>query len=182
MYRFSLICIVIVAAVFLFSFNHSQAQEKEAISVEQVQSFSYACFTYKGDYKDHELVIDKAINALIAQNITPTGPMVGIYYNNPQLVKPEDLEWEIGFPIADSVNVEQPLSKKQWEFQKVARAFFVGPYEKAAEMYPMIFQWIGKHQLIPAGPAMERFLDDPDLVAADSLRTEIWIPLLENVP
>lgn len=172
--------------VFLFSlimfgnYGVTLAQEKVDVSMEKVTSFTYACLPHKGDYRDHEMVIGKFLEAVTKQNISPMGPMIGIYYNSPRTTKPENLIWEIGFPVTDSIKVSKPLVIKKWEYTPVAKAMHIGPYEKSGEIYPQIFKWIGENKLIPAGPVMERFLDDPKKVKPEELKTEIWIPILEK--
>ena len=174
--------ILFIGILILGNIGNLSAQEPVEVSKQEVTSFTYACLPYQGDYKDHETVITNFINATIAQDISPLSPLLGIYYNNPQTTKPENLKWEIGFQVADTVKVESPLVLKKWEHTSVAKATHVGPYEKSAIIYPQIFKWISQHQLIPKGPVMERFLDDPDKVKPEELKTEIWIPLLEKTP
>ena len=153
--------------------------KKVKVSKLETTSFSYVCLPHKGDYKDHEMVIGKLMEAIQAHGITPEGPMFGIYYNSPQKTKPEDLSWEIGFQVAAVTNVKEPLVLKKWEFTKVAKTMHLGPYEKVGEIFPAIFKWIAENKLTPAGPSMERFLNDPTTVKPEEIKTEIWLPVKE---
>ena len=68
------------------------------------------------------------MKAIQEQNISPAGAMIGIYYNSPDEVKPEDLKWGMGFPVSLQAVVGTPLEKKQWEFTLVASAIHRDPY------------------------------------------------------
>ncbi len=53
----------------------------------------------------------------------------------------------------------------------------VGSFETVEETYPKIFEYIGKQNMTPAGPTMERFLSNPEEVKPEELQTEIWVPV-----
>lgn len=102
--------------------------------------------------------------------------MIGIYYNSPENVKPEELKWEIGFPITKGVSIRPPLELKVWNFTRVVSATHIGPYEKIAEIYPKIFEWMKKNNYRIAGPIMERYFDNPATTKPEKLRAEVWVP------
>ncbi len=151
--------------------------EPEACTIAEVPAFSYVCLPFTGGYEYHEKVIGDLIQAAGAQGIELSGPMLGIYYNSPTEVSPESLKWEIGFEVSDSITVAEPLVVKKWEFTKVVKGMHTGPYENVGETYPKIFEFIGKQNMMPAGPTMERFLGNTEEVAPESLKIEIWIPV-----
>ncbi len=103
--------------------------------------------------------------------------MIGVSYNSPDMVKPEELEWEMGFPVSAQVEVQPPLEKKEWKFTLVCSAVHKGPYEEAGKTVSKMFEWMQANKLTLAGPVMERFLTmpTPDTKPED-LRSEIWIP------
>lgn len=111
------------------------------------------------------------------QNIFPGGPLIGIYYNSPNKVKQEGLEWEIGFPVTPQVMAQAPLEKKQWNFTLVASVIHTGSYEKAAETISKIYEWMEANNLAQTGPLLERYLSMPSPgTRPENLKTEIWIP------
>jgi len=152
-------------------------EQQEAVSIADVSVFSYVCLPYTGSYENHETVIGALMEAASNQGFELTGPMLGVYYNNPEDTPADSLVWEIGFEVPDSMEVAMPLIVKKWLFTKVARVMHTGPYENVGETYPKIFEFIGKQSLMPAGPTMERFLSDPQQVAEKDLQTEIWVPV-----
>ena len=72
--------------------------EPETISLKEVTAFSYCCIPHKGPFTEIEKVIGKLMGAIQEQKVRPAGMMIGIYYNSPEVVKPEDLKWEIWIP------------------------------------------------------------------------------------
>lgn len=152
-------------------------EQQEAVSIADVSAFSYVCLPYTGSYENHETVIGALMEAATAQGFELTGPMLGVYYNSPMDTPADSLVWEIGFEVPDSLEVSEPLVVKKWLFTKVAKAMHTGPYETVDQTYPKIFEFIGKQNLRPAGATMERFLSDPQQVAAEDLKTEIWVPV-----
>lgn len=169
---------------FLFLFLVSPAagvQEKgseaQPVAIKEVSPFTYCCIPHKGPFTEIEQVINQLMAVMQSQNILPTGPMLGIYYNDPEKVKPEELEWEIGFPVTSRGSVQSPLEIKQWPFTLVASAFHIGPYEKTGESYAKIFQWLDVNNYDQTGPVLEKYLVAPlSGTKPEDLKAEIWVP------
>jgi len=155
----------------------AEAPAEEAISVEEVQAFGYVYLPMIGSYENHEEAINDLMAAVQEQSVVPAGPMIGIYYDDPEVTPVEELSWEVGFQVAEGTEVQEPLMLKKWEFTKVVKAMHVGPYEETANMYADIFKFMEDKGLTQAGPVMERFLDNPEEVTPEELKTEIWIPV-----
>ncbi len=117
------------------------------------------------------------MQAIQEQKIAPAGPMIGVYYNSPEMVKPEELEWEMGFAVSAQVEVKAPLEKKEWKFTHVVSAIHKGAFEETGKTVTKMFEWMQANKLTPAGPPMERFLTmaTPD-TKPEYLRAELWIP------
>ena len=152
-------------------------EEQEVVSIADVPSFNYVCLPFVGSYENHEKVIGDFIQAAGTQKIAFSGPMLGIYYNSPMDTPDDSLIWEIGFEVTEGTEVSEPLVLKTWNFTKVAKTMHIGHFEKVAETYPKVFEFIGKMNMMPAGPTMERFLSDPEQVELEDLQTEIWVPV-----
>lgn len=167
---------VLFSLLFLNAYPGNLASDEE-ISVKDISPFTYCSLSHKGPYSDIEKVIGMLIQTMQSQNISPMGPMMGIFYSDPETTKPEDLEWEVGFPITPQALPQSPLQKKQWDFPLVAVALHRGPYEKTPETIAKILEWVHTNGYAAAGPVMERYLDsNPSQVSPEDLRTEIWVP------
>lgn len=171
----TLFCLLITLAAFAaYPLNVPQNQN---IQIKEVSPFSYVYVAHTGPYTEIENVIGKLMNATQSHNIFPAGPMIGVYYNSPEEVRPEELEWEIGFPISAQVNVGTPLKKKQWTFTSVVSAVHKGAYEETGKTITRMFHWMQEKGLIQAGPVLEKYLTLPTPeTRPEDLRSEIWIP------
>jgi effector-binding domain-containing protein len=151
--------------------------EAKTISLKEVAAFSYCCIPHKGPFTEIENIIMKLTHAIQEQKVTPAGMMIGIYYNSPEVVKFEDLEWEIGFPVAARVSVQKPLEKKQWEHTLVVSAVHTGPYEQTGQTILKMMEWMQDNKLVQSGPVLERYLTMPGPdTRPEDLRSQLWIP------
>jgi effector-binding domain-containing protein len=147
------------------------------VTVQQIEPFAYISMRYKGPFSQIQDAVGRLMREAQLQNATPTGPLFGIYHNSPDDVAPEQLDWEIGFPISEQIEVQLPLEKKVWNFTQIAVSLHQGPYEKAGETIVKIIEWLSANGYMPAGPIMERYMDmNPDELKPEQRKTEIWIP------
>lgn len=147
------------------------------IKVKEVSPFSYCCIAHKGPFTEIENAIGKLMQVSQSRNIFPTGALIGIYFNSPEEVKPEELEWEIGFPISDQVNISEPLKKKVWKITSVVAAIHKGAYEETGTTIAKMLEWMQEKGFVQAGPVLEKYLTMPTPeTKPEDLRSEIWIP------
>jgi AraC family transcriptional regulator len=147
-------------------------------SIKEVKPFTYCCIVHKGPLAGIGDVITQLMQAVQAQNLFPLfrGPMIGVYYSSPAQVKPGELIWEVGFPLAEGAKPQAPLELKEWKYPTVATAVHKGPYAKAGETIQRLMDWAKAKGYAIAGPTLERYLNNPMQVKPEELRTEIWIP------
>lgn len=174
------IIIVIAVAVILMSLllcGSPSKTENIGVAVKEIEAFAYCCLTHKGPYTEIENVIAQLMPTMQSQNIMPMGPMIGVYYNDPAQVAPEELEWEIGFPVAEQAMPQSPLEKKVWSFTTVAAAVHKGAYEETGQTYAKIFEWMEANGYEQVGPVLEKYLTMPmPETKPEDLRSEIWVP------
>jgi AraC family transcriptional regulator len=168
------IWVIGLAAVCAFSITAAGA---ESITVQETEAFAYVCLPQTGSFGKMSEAIGSLMLEMQAQNIVPAGPMMGVYFNSPDQVKPENLQWEIGFPITAQALVQPPLEKKEWKYSPVVVSLHQGPYEKTGETIQKMMDWMTANGYVPAGPILERYQDmNPDELKPEDLKTEIWIP------
>jgi effector-binding domain-containing protein len=155
------------------------AAQDAAVTVKDVEPFPYCAISHQGPYTEMAAVISQLIGAMQAQDLFTQirGPMVGVYYNSPGAVKPEELSWDVGFVITAQATPQLPLVKKTWDQKTVAAALHVGPYEKGGETVQKVMAWLAANGYEASGPVLERYLDmNPMAVKPEDLRTEILVP------
>jgi effector-binding domain-containing protein len=103
----------------------------------------------------------------------PAGPPYVAYYN----MDMQDLNLEIGFPVAKSLPAKGELHSGQIAGGRAATVLHIGPYDKLHLAYDALMKWVAEQGVEPAGPAYEFYLNDPDSVAPEELQTQIVFPL-----
>jgi len=168
--------IVVVSVVAALAAGFAARAEAEEFRVKEVASFLYVGLPCKGPFSQMQQNIELLFHAVTSQSIAPMGPMLGVFYSDPETTKPENLQWEIGFPVSDT-NVQDPLRLKQWILTPVVEAFHTGPYEKSGALYTRLMEWIEANGYAVTGPIMEKYLSDPNSTRPEDLKTEIWVPV-----
>lgn len=164
------------ASLYVWSAPHPAAQVAD-VSLQKIEPFAYCCMPVKGSYAQIQEAIGKMTLAMEFQRVAPTGPLMGIFYNSPEQVDSQDLEWEIGFPLSPRQGIQPPLVLKEWSYTQVAVSMHKGPYADAGKTIVKITEWMAANGYAPAGPMLERYLDmNPAEMRPEDLRTEIWIP------
>jgi len=148
-------------------------------SIKKVEPFTYCSVAHKGPLTDIGAVIGQFMQAMQAQGLFAgvRGVMVGVYYNSPGEVKPEELSWEIGFIMAPEAAPRAPIEKKEWKYLTVAAAVHAGPYANIGETYRRLGEWVKSQGYKVCGPTLDRYLNNPMQVKPEELRTEIWMPV-----
>ena len=99
-------------------------------------------------------------------------PFVG--YHNADM---EDLDLEIGFTFTAPLEGEGEVQASEIPDGPAVATVHVGPYDRIGEAYEALQAWMSQHGHAPSGPSYEHYLDDPDEVAPDELRTRIVWPI-----
>ena len=172
-----LLFIIFLAAQVSLASAPQERPEQSSFSVREITPFNYVCIPHKGPLLDREKVAGNLVSAMQDQNIFQIGTILGIYYSSPETVQPEELIWEVGFPVASDAIPQKPLEKKEWNFTTVVIGLHVGPYTESSKTIQKMKEWMKANNYAVDGPILEKYLDmDPSRLMPGGLRTEIWIP------
>lgn len=170
--------VVLLSLALASNLSAERSTQETGVEIKTVQPFAYCCIHHVGPFTEIENVISQLFPIMQSQNIFPDSAMIGVYYSDPQVVAPENLEWEIGFPCTAQTSPLKPLEKKVWSFEQVASAIHTGPYENTGETYTRIFEWMETNGYEQVGPIMERYMSMPSPeIDPSTLEAEIWIPV-----
>jgi effector-binding domain-containing protein len=103
----------------------------------------------------------------------PAGPPFSAYYNEDM----QDLDVEIGFPVARELPGRGDIQPRQIPGGQVATCLYTGPFSGIGQAYEPLAEWMTKHGHEPTGVAYEFYLTDPDETPAEELQTQIVFPL-----
>ncbi|MCK8464500.1 AraC family transcriptional regulator [Aliiroseovarius sp. S1339] len=134
---------------------------------------------HKGAYMNIGKTFEAASAMIAARNLWPQcGPMLGLYYDDPDSVAEDDLrsfagvEWR-GEDVPDGFEVVDIAAGR------TAVLTFKGPYATLKSGYDTLYgEWLPKSGETPANtPCYEVNLNDPRDTDPDELLTEIYLPL-----
>jgi effector-binding domain-containing protein len=114
------------------------------------------------------------IGMLLGQQSTgPSGPPFAVYHN----MDMNDLDVEIGFPVAHPIRAEGRMKASVLPAGPTAVAVHKGPYEAMEQAYKDLMGFIQKHAAEAQGLCYEVYLNDPQSTKPEDLLTEINFPL-----
>lgn len=71
---------------------------------------------------------------------------------------------------------------KHFPKRRVAYVSVTGPWPDSIQQgFGRLFAWLGTNQIQPMGPSLGIFYDDPAKVASDKLRSDLCVPVADNV-
>ncbi len=164
---------VIVSGVMLFGCS----PKEENISVKTVGATKCVFISGQGNYSEVGLIFGKLFEWLIEKDVNPIGPPFGIYYDNPKEVPLAECRYDVCVPIKVEIESDSLVQIKEICEMEVASLMYKGPYDKVGASWEKLYSWVYKNKYEPAGPGMEVYLNSPAEVSADSLLTEIQIPV-----
>jgi effector-binding domain-containing protein len=96
-----------------------------------------------------------------------------VCYHNSDL---DNLDVEMGFPVAKPVSGKDEIKGHTFPVQKVASGIFLGAFEETDPLMLEIMQWINAHGYEQQGSIFNYYLNDGDRPATEQL-TKIVIPV-----
>jgi AraC family transcriptional regulator len=172
---FVFVCIILLGVTVVFAGQEQKTEQK--VVIKEGESFWYAYMEFKGPFDQIEKSIQKFMGEFFKQGLAPAGPFLGVYFNDPRKVKPEELKWNLGFPVRNDVKVEAPLKKAEFKHKTIAVYLHIGPYENMEKSYDKIFKYAEDNGYKPLWPTYDKYLNNPMQVKPEELKTEVIVPV-----
>lgn len=176
--------ILVTLLVFVFGCGAVWAADQATVpaikaEIRNLSPFTYLCVEGKGPYTGIPAAEKTLLTAFASNRLKPSDKEITIYWNSPLYVKPEELLWDLGFPVAGNVKDVGGLKAKTFTFRKVAVATHVGSYLTTYVTINALYEWIARNNYqTVGGPCVERYFDAPDSTVPDAQKkTEIWVPI-----
>jgi effector-binding domain-containing protein len=106
----------------------------------------------------------------------PSGVPFAAYFN----MDMQDLDVELGFPVAQALPGQGQIQPGAIPAGMVATCLYTGPYPQMGAAYEAITQWIKDHGYEPSGVSYEYYLNSPADCPPEELQTRIAFPLKET--
>ena len=104
---------------------------------------------------------------------SPDGPPFAAYYN----MDMQDLDVEIGFPVARELPGRGDIRAGRMPAGKVATCLYVGRYSDMEPAYNALSKWVEENGYEATGVVYELYLSDPEQTPPDRHQTRIAYPL-----
>jgi effector-binding domain-containing protein len=135
------------------------AQPAFAPEVTKLPAVHVVTLAMKGSYMQHPEALQRLGGYLAGKGITPAGPPFGRYFSDPS-VGEANLVWEVGFPVAAGVKVDDPYMVQELPETLAAVYVHKGPMEEIGKSWEHLVQWVMTSGYRPLGPAMQVFKGD----------------------
>ena len=139
-----------------------------------------AAMAHKGPYLEIGNAFQKVAGVFTARNLWPQAQgMLGIYYDDPTTVAPQDLNSHAGVIVGDDFEMPENLQDVQVPEGRMAVMHYKGPYAGLNAAYEYMYgEWLPKSgEEFRDAPSFEVYLNDPMDTAPDDLLTDICVPL-----
>ena len=140
-----------------------------------------AAMAHKGPYPDIGGAFQKVASVFSARNLwSQAQGMVGIYYDDPTTVAPEDLNSRAGVIVGSDFDMPENLEDVCAPGGRMAVMHYKGPYAGLKAAYDYLFgEWLpNSGEEFRDAPSFEVYLNDPMDTAPDELLTDICVPLV----
>jgi DNA gyrase inhibitor GyrI len=131
-----------------------------------------------GDYALTGDAIEAGFTALKDAKIECVSDPCGVFFDDPAKVAPDELRYEVCFPVAADTKPPKGYAYKVTEPCKAVMTTFKGEFtEENMPDYDALYKYVIDQGLVPAGPMIEVYhwgSDDP----AEHL-TDIYVPVAE---
>ena len=151
------------------------------VTVKKTEPVIVAFLSVTGPYTLIGESFGKLYSWMGEKGYVPSGPPMGIYFNDPGEVPAEELLWELQSPIAGDIAPSGPdelgMGIKKLDEAEVASTVYKGPYEGMGNIYEELVGWIMGNGYEIAGAPAEVYLSDPVKTPPQELLTEVRFPV-----
>ena len=111
-----------------------------------------------------------------SNGIAFTGSALAVYYT----YDPEKMTFRAGFFVSaeDMQKATGDVQGASTPAGNVLKATHIGPYSKLRDTYGVLMQELEKQGKPAGAPTWEVYVDDPDSIPEDNLRTDIYMTLV----
>lgn len=151
--------------------------------IKTTEPMTVASIAKMGPYGEAGPAFEALTKWVADAKITPAGPMMGIYMDDPGTVKPESLRYEVCIPVPAGTKADPKsgIVVKDVAPMTLAATMHVGAPDKVSETYVKLNTWIGENNYEVAGPGVEAYLSAPG-TAPESTQTQVGLVVKEKAP
>jgi AraC family transcriptional regulator len=147
---------------------------------KRIEETKVAYAQYKGSYSKIPDNIMEVGKLVADEGLEMTGMVYGSYFNSPEEVPEDELEYEIGFSFEGDLKLQEgKLGFKEIPEHSVLSAIHKGPYTNVGPVIHAIAEYASKNGYDIVGPVTEVYLNNPNDVKQEDLLTDVRFPVIK---
>jgi AraC family transcriptional regulator len=141
-----------------------------------------------GPYAEVGQCVGDLTGIVETEKLAVKGALYGVYFDNPENVKPGSTRYEVRVPVAPEtkykVDKKTGFAVKDVPEMTVAVTEYMGPYDQVGPTYEKLFKWVAANKLEAATPPamIEWYLSDPAKVKPESLMARVAVVIKPPAP
>lgn len=149
------------------------------IEEKRIPEAKVAYIPYMGTYEKIPEHMQEVGQWVMEKGLEMAGMVYGTYFNSPEDVPEEKLQYEIGFSFKGEANPEGKVGIKEIPEHSVLAALHKGPYTEVGPVIHAIAEYSVENGYDVVGPVTEVYLNDPNEVPETELLTEVRFPVIK---
>jgi len=150
------------------------------IGEKKIGKRQVASITYNGSYEEVPVLMGEIVGFIMAKGLQMMGPPFGVYFNSPNEVSVEELQYEVGMPFVGEAEEEGRVKIKTEPEQLVLSTVYKGPYSECGTAIGALAEHAYKNGYEIIGPPMETYISDPNETPESELLTEMCFPVVKK--
>ncbi|UTB31490.1 MAG: GyrI-like domain-containing protein [Methanobacterium sp. ERen5] len=147
---------------------------------KRIEETKVAYAQYKGSYSKIPDHLQELGQLVIDDGLKMTGMVYGAYFNSPEEVPENELEYELGFSFDGDLKLQEGmLGFKEIPEHTVLSAIHKGPYNEVGPVIQAIAKYADGNGYDIVGPVTEVYLNDPNEVSPEEFLTEVRFPVIK---
>lgn len=151
------------------------------ITEKRIPEERVAYIPHMGSYTKIPELMAEVAQWLIDKGFKMTGLVYGTYFNSPEQVSEDKLQYEIGFGFEGKITTMQEgkIGIKEIPEHSVLAAMHKGPYTEVGPVIHVVIDYAIKNGYDIVGPISEAYFNDPMVTPDEDLLTEVRIPVIK---
>lgn len=151
------------------------------VEIQNIENKMAMCVSHVGPYNEIHKAFSHIQGWLVSKSL-PVGstPMFGLYYDDPDSIDSDKLRSKAGVFLDFDDESDEQVERVVVEGGRYAVIEYTGPYEAVFKAYRWLFgEWLAQSgEELADRPAIEVYLNNPQVTPPTELRTQILMPLL----
>jgi len=151
------------------------------ITEKRIEEAKVAYIPHMGSYDKIPELMGEVAQWLMDKKFKMTGLVYGTYFNTPEQVSEDKLQYEIGFGFEGKITTMQEgkIGIKEIPEYTALTAIHKGPYTDVGPVIHAVIDYAVKNNYDIVGPISEAYFNDPMETPEEELLTEVRIPVIK---